>query len=91
MELDDLLKQLEQRIAQRKIYNHVPYGHPDTLCPDGWLWKEKHEEGLWGEWSNKPWQVDFHEAGKDNQERLIVCANRVGKSESGGYESVLRS
>ena len=89
MELKEVLKHLEARIAQRKLYTHLPYGHKDTLCPDGAMWKEKHALGEWDEWSNKPWQLDFHEAGKDNQERLIVCANRVGKSESGGYETAL--
>ena len=84
--LQEALSQLESRIAQRKLYRHRPYGHPETLCPDGELWKQKHEQGEWCEWSNKPWQYDFHEAGKDNQERLVVCGNRVGKSESGGYE-----
>jgi len=87
--IEELLYQLETRIAQRRLYLHLPYGHKDTLCPDGKMWKAKQEEGVWGEWSNKPWQLDFHEAGKDNQERLIVCANRVGKSESGGYEIAL--
>lgn len=87
--LPDLLKQLETRIAQRKMYNHVPYGHPDTLCPTGKLWMQKEKQGLWGPWSNKPWQLDFHDAGRENQERLAVCGNRVGKSESGGYETAL--
>ena len=81
MELAKLIKELETRISQRKLYNYKPYGHPDTLCPDGALWKEKQLEG-WATWSNKPWQWDFHKAGYDNQERMLICANRVGKSEA---------
>jgi phage terminase large subunit-like protein len=84
-----LLKALEHRIKQRKVYLHLPYGHPDTLCPDGALWKEKHASGDWDSWSNKPWQLDFHNAGKDHRERMLICANRVGKSESGGYEAAI--
>lgn len=79
MELDDLLRQLTKRISQRKLYYHKPYGHPDTLCPDGQLWKENFNAGIWGEWSNSPWQLDFHEAGLINQERMLICGNRVGK------------
>ena len=89
MELEDLLKQVETRIAQRKLWTHRPYGHPDTLFPDGELWKMNHESGLWGDWSNRPWQMEFHNAGINNQERMLICANRVGKSESGGYEAAL--
>ena len=58
MELAKLIKELETRISQRKLYNYKPYGHPDTLCPDGALWKEKQLEG-WATWSNKPWQYGF--------------------------------
>lgn len=53
------------------------------------MWKLKHAEGLWCEWSNKPWQMEFHEAGRDNQERMLICSNRSGKSETGGYETAL--
>ena len=88
-DIAELLAQLETRIAQRKLYNHLPYGHPDTLCPDGEKWKRENARGEWGEWSNKPWQTEFHDAGSFSQERLIVCANRVGKSESGGYETAI--
>jgi len=87
--LPELIKQLETRIAQRKMFLHHPYGHKDTLCPDGAWWKKKKALGLVDEWSNKPWQLDFHAAGATEQERLIVCANRVGKSESGAYECAL--
>ncbi len=85
-ELEDLLKQLSTRIGQRKLYTYLHYGHPDTLCPDGRMWKEMHEKGLWDEWSNKPWQMEFHEAGLDNQERMDIAANRPGKTEMGAAE-----
>lgn len=68
---------------------YLPYGHADTLCPDGPVWKLENALGNWGPWSNKPWQMDFHTAGKDNQERIIICANRTGKSVSAGYETAL--
>jgi len=62
------------------------HDHPDTLCPDGRVWKAKHEAGEWGEWSNNPWQLDFHAAGAANQERMNECANRVGKCVTGDQE-----
>jgi len=88
-DIQELLKQLETRVAQRKMILHLPYGHPDTLCPDGARWKELNSKGLADTWSNRPWQTEFHAAGLNNQERLLITANRVGKSESGGYESAL--
>ena len=81
-----LFRKLASRINQRKLFTHRPYGHTDTLCPDGKLWQLNNKLGLWEDWSNKPWQLEFHEAGKDNQERMLICGNRTGKTESGGYE-----
>ena len=34
------------------------------------------------------WQTDFHAAGKDNPERLLRAANRVGKTFSASNEAV---
>jgi hypothetical protein len=28
-----------------------------------------------------PWQREFHDAGKDNPDRMLMAANRVGKTE----------
>jgi len=33
-----------------------------------------------------PWQTEFHNAGADNAERLLMAANGVGKTLTGGYE-----
>lgn len=33
-----------------------------------------------------PWQKEFHNAGKDNPERMLMAANRVGKTYSAGNE-----
>ncbi len=33
-----------------------------------------------------PWQKQFHQAGKDNPERMLMAANRVGKTLSAGAE-----
>lgn len=68
------------------LSRYLPFGHPDTLCPDGKFWKAMHAEGKWGEWSNKPWQLEFHNAGKDNQERMLMAANRPGKTYSAAAE-----
>lgn len=33
-----------------------------------------------------PWQKEFHAAGRDNQERMLMAANRVGKTRSAAAE-----
>lgn len=33
-----------------------------------------------------PWQMDFHAAGKDHPERMLMAANRVGKTQSAAAE-----
>lgn len=89
MELAEALEHLEKRFAQNKLFSYRPYGHPDTLCPDGKLWKEMSQlkESPWTTWSNKPWQMNFMNAGAIYQERLIACANRVGKTQTAGVEA----
>lgn len=82
MDAVEVLRQLERRISQRKLYNYKPFGHEDTLCPEGKLWKEKH----WVKWSNKPWQLDFHNAGSKYSERILLCGNGVGKTIAGAAE-----
>lgn len=80
------LKALEdfERFNRLKLF--LPYGHPDTLCPEGTFWKAKNGAGMWTEWSNKPWQFDFINAGATHLQRMSICANRVGKSITGAYE-----
>jgi phage terminase large subunit-like protein len=34
-----------------------------------------------------PWQLEFHNAGKDNPERMLMAANRVGKTRCAAAES----
>lgn len=63
-----------------KLLSYKPYGHPATLCPDGEIWKARHEKGEWCEWSNKPWQLEFHAAGARYQQRMILAGNRPGKT-----------
>ena len=38
-----------------------------------------------------PWQVSFHEAGKDNTERAIIAANRVGKTRTAAAEFAMHA
>lgn len=64
----------------------MPYGHPDTLCPSGRVWQAKNETGEWDIWSNNPWQLEFHDAGKNHTQRMLECANRVGKTYSASPE-----
>ncbi len=33
-----------------------------------------------------PWQKEFYAAGKENPERMLMAANRVGKTQAGAYE-----
>jgi len=90
--VEELLKQLEIRSSQRKLYTYRPYGHPDTLSPDGDLWKRMAAlppEDKWIEWSNKPWQLDFHNGGKDHKERMCKTGNREGKTRCAGAETAI--
>ena len=48
--------------------------------------KLRSKNEVWGEWSGHPWQLDFHNAGKDHQERMLMAANRPGKTRSAGFE-----
>ncbi len=52
--------------TERNVNTYLPYGHPETLKVDGW--------------SKKPWQWDFHAAGKDHPYRMASAANRMGKT-----------
>lgn len=75
MKKADLLSEYKNRVAQSSFDRYRPYGHPDTLI-GGKLWKK---EG-WGEWTEKPWQLEFHNSGKENKERAAIDANGVGKT-----------
>ncbi len=36
-----------------------------------------------------PWQQEFHDAGRDNQERMLMAASRVGKTECAAAETAM--
>lgn len=88
MDVAEAAKVVANYYKYNKMKIHLPYGHPDTLTT-GITWKAKNEGGVWAKWSNKPWQLDFHNAGANHRERMIICANRVGKSISAAYETSL--
>jgi len=84
-DIDPLLG-LDEALKYNKLSTYLPYGHPDTLCPGGRVFKAKNDLGEWEPWSNNPWQWDFHEAGADHQERMLMAANRPGKTVCAAYE-----
>lgn len=100
-ELKDKLFELAQSIKYNRIHYYRPYGHPETLM-GGSLWEGMQEGSAflkfmkaysmelrpWGEWSEKPWQLNFHQATKDHQECMVMAANRSGKSYSCGAAAV---
>lgn len=78
MELTDAARIVSDYVKYNKYKLYFPYGHPQTL-PGGELYERKIKLGEWEPWSGKPWQSDFHAAGKNHRERMTICANRVGK------------
>jgi len=50
-----------------------------------------HDRGLWDTWSNKPWQSEFHKAGAHCQERMLMAANRPGKTYSAAAEAAMHA
>ncbi len=77
----ELLKAFLLQLGRNRIATYRPYGHPDTLWPHGSYCKRK--------WSNKPWQLEFHNAGKHSKERLAICGNGVGKSVACSVETAI--
>ena len=65
----ELLAALERRRENRKLF--IEYNQP---IPDPSKPPDINNTGPY------PWQVEFHNAGKDNPERLLQAANRVGKT-----------
>lgn len=78
MQLEDALVEIRRRISYRKLHEYRPYGHTDTLFGPS--------NPLVTRWSNKPWQWDFHKAGLTAVERMLMAANRVGKTECAAAE-----
>lgn len=66
-------------LALQEKRDRIKYNKLSTLFPDtGPLRRELYRKHL-----------AFFEAGKEHKERLFLAANRAGKSEAGGYETVL--
>ncbi len=96
MSLAELLQQREDAKKFWKLAYYRPYGHPDTLCPNGELWRQKAATKEWEEWSNKPWQLDFHNAKGLNtsipaSQKALICGNREGKSHSSAHEVAIQA
>lgn len=80
-EKQQLLQALLLSVNRNRILTYRPYGHPDTLWPNGSHCKRR--------WSNKPWQLEFHDAGRLYKERLAICGNGVGKSVACSVETAI--
>ena len=85
MELTEAARIVADYVRFNRYKLYYPYGHPQTL-PGGELYEKNLKSGKWEPWSNKPWQLDFHEAGAENQERLLIAANRPGKTYTASNE-----
>lgn len=71
----ELWAELESRKLQRKLF--IEYGQqiPDHLRPPG-----PDNCGAY------PWQIEWHNAGAENQERCLMAANRIGKTRTAAAE-----
>lgn len=75
-----ILAALERRRNQRKLFTEYYELIPDPLKPPG-------GDNL----GPYPWQVEFHNAGAANPERLLMAANRVGKTRSASAEVAIHA
>ena len=82
----DLAALLEDSGDLTKFYDYRPFGHPDTF-EGGRIYVKNN----WSPWTHKPWQLEFHNAGKDNYHRAILGANGVGKSVAPSWETALHA
>src|SRR3990167_2237350 len=76
----ELLAALERRRENRKLF--IEYNQP---IPDPSKPPDINNTGPY------PWQVEFHNAGKDNPERLLQAANRVGKTRTAAAEVAIHA
>lgn len=83
MKPEELQKAFEQAKREAAFARYRPLGHPDTLCPDGELWRAMG----WPEWTNKPWQLDFHNMSVWAKERAIIAGTGNGKSYPTAWET----
>src|SRR3990167_3504027 len=70
-----ILAALERRRNQRKLFSEFYEPIPNPNKPPG--------EGNQGPY---PWGVEWHNAGATNPERLLMAANRIGKTRSAAAE-----
>lgn len=97
--LVEKLDEFATSLKKNKLHWYRPYGHPDTLM-GGTLWEGMQKGSTylkfldsigekaapWDEWSEKPWQLNFHNASMTHQESMVMCANRVGKTNTAAYD-----
>lgn len=74
----EILAELEARIAKRKLITHYSKLIPDSTKPPG--------PGNYGVY---PWQAEFHN--HTETERLLMAANRVGKTRSASAEIAIHA
>ena len=73
------LEDIDRRFSEERLF--LQYQHPyDHNKPFGPLNTGPYQ-----------WQVDVHEAGATHTERLLLAANRMGKTRSGGAEWAIHS
>lgn len=87
--LAKVLYDYKNNLKYQKFENYLPYGHPDMECPNGKRWQIMRDNYGWTEWSNKPWQSEFHAEGKDHMQRMLMSGNRVGKTMPSAYETAV--
>jgi phage terminase large subunit-like protein len=62
---------MDERGKRRKLFTHYQFVLGTANDQEGYVY---------------PWQAEFHNAGLDNPERLLMAANRVGKTECAAAE-----
>lgn len=75
-----IIAALERRRSQRKLYTEYYSVIPDKTKPPS--------DGNLGPY---PWQVDFHNAGLEFPERLLMAGNRVGKTRTASAEVAIHA
>lgn len=79
MDNSRLLAELDRRTRQRRLQNSYGkiYDHARPFGPDN--------VGVYA------WQREFHNAGKENTERMLMAANQVGKTRTAGAETAIHA
>ena len=76
---NEALNELQERAETRKLY--IEYGDVFDISRPPSL----ENRGVY------PWQQQFHNAGADHAERLLIAANRVGKTQSAAAETAMHA